>query len=147
MVLVAFGLLFRAHYRFVIVMGDSMVPTLEAGDVLMVDKRAYGRAEPVRGDIVVVRYSRGYVVKRIVGLPGEEVEVRRGELYINGGLMKENHPIGPGNLDVEKGNLLDGDFATLGDNRGVPSILAIHPIATKSEILGKVVLDLGKRIR
>ena len=130
-----------------VVVGDSMLPTLKAADLLLVDERAYDHTQPRRGDIVVVRYPVGLVVKRLVGLPGEEVEVRYGRLYINGGLMKENHLINPGYLYVEKGNLLEGDFATLGDNRAVPPALAIHPIVTKADILGKVVLALGKQIR
>ena len=146
MVLLVFGLLFRSHYRFTIVSGDSMAPTLNAGEVLVVDRRAYNRTEPARGDIIVMRYLNGFIVKRIVGLPGEEVELRCGTLYINGRPIKENHQIEPGNLSVEKGKLFGGDFATLGDNRAVPSVLAIHPIATKADLIGKVVLVLGKRI-
>jgi signal peptidase I len=145
LVLIAIGLLFRSHYRFALVAGDSMFPTLKSGELLLVDERAYDHVEPRRGDIVVARYSGGLVVKRIVGLPGEEVEVRGGMLYINGGLVKESHPVDPGDLSVGKGWLLDGDFATLGDNRAVASALAVHPIVTKAEILGKVVLAVGKQ--
>lgn len=119
-----------------------MKPTLQLGDILVVDKQAYDRSEPNRGDLVVARDSRGWIVKRIVGLPGEEAEVRDGGLYINGQLMAEGHQIMPGPLDVEKGTLMDGDFATLGDNRSIVSALAIHPIVTKADILGKVVLFL-----
>ncbi len=50
-------------------------------------------------------------------------------------------------LCVEKGNLLAGDFATLGDNRAVSPASAIHPIVAKADILGKVVLAPGKKIR
>jgi len=113
----------------------------------MVDKRAYEQSEPSRDDIVVANYSGGLVVKRVVGLPGEEVGLKQGRLYINGVLTKEQHSIDPGDLDVGEGKLLPGDFATLGDNRAVAPRLAIHPIVTKSDILGKVVLALGKKIR
>jgi len=146
LVLIALELQFHAHYRFAVVVGDSMLPTLKAGDLLLVDKRAYDQTEPHRGDIVVARYSAGLVVKRVVGLPWEEVELRYGRLYVNGALMKESHPIEPGYLSVEQGKLLDGDFATLGDNRAVPPALAVHPIVTKADILGKVVLALGKHL-
>src|SRR5262249_42619974 len=145
-ILILLGLQFQAHYRFAVVVGDSMLPTLRAGDLLLVDKRAYDQAEPTRGDIVVARYSAGLVVKRVVGLPWEEVELRFGRLYINGGLLKESHPVQPGYLSVEQGKLFDGDFATLGDNRAVPPALAVHPIVTKADILGKVVLALGKHL-
>ena len=146
-ILVVFGLAFRAHYRLVIVFGTSMLPTLKPGDVLVIDKRAYQQFEPGRGDIVVAHSAAGLVVKRVVGLPGEEVEVQKGKLYINGGLMNEKHLIEPGWLDVETGTLLAGDFATLGDNRSIAAALAIHPIVTKADILGKVVLALGRHFR
>jgi len=146
-VMIVLALAFRVHYRFTVVVGESMLPTLKPGDLLLVDKGAYNHAEPSRGDIVVVRYLAGFVVKRVVGLPGEEVEVRHGRLYINGGLIKENHRVDPGHLHIEQGSLLDGDFATLGDNRAVVPALAVHPIVTKADILGKVVLALGKSLR
>ena len=142
-VLIALALLFRSHYRLAVVDGNSMLPTLRPGELLLVDELAYDQAEPRRGDIVVVRYAGEWVVKRIVGLPGEEVEVRDGRLYVNGGLVKEHHPVAPGDLRVGKGWLLEGDFATLGDNRAVPSALAVHPIVTEAAILGKVVPALG----
>ena len=147
LILVGFGLFFREHYRLVIVSGTSMLPTVKPGDVLLIDRRAYEQFEPARGDIVVAHSSAGLVVKRVVGLPGEEVEVQKGRLYINGGLTNEKHLIEPGGLDVGEGRLLAGDFATLGDNRAIAAALAVHPIVTKADILGKVVLALGKRIR
>jgi len=137
--LVVLVLVFQSHYDLVIVSGTSMLPTLKPGDVLLVDKRAYKQIEPDRGDVVVARCSAGLVVKRVVGLPGEEVAVKKGRLYINARLMKEKHPINPGYLDVGEGTLLHGDFATLGDNRAIAPALAIHPIVTKADILGKVV--------
>jgi signal peptidase I len=142
LVLVTLGILFHARYRITIVTGESMKPTLQSGNILIVDKQAFNRSKPNRGDLIVARYSGNWIVKRIVGLPGEEAEVRDGGLYINGQLVAENHQIMPGPLNVEKGTLMDGDFATLGDNRSIVSALAIHPIVTKAEILGKVVLFL-----
>jgi signal peptidase I len=146
-VLVVVGLVFRAHYRLAIVSGTSMLPTLKPGDVLLIDKRAYRQFEPRRGDIVVAQSSAGLVVKRVVGLPGEDVGVQKGRLYVNGGLMTEQHKIQPGWLDVGTGTLLAGDFATLGDNRAIAAALAVHPIVTKADMLGKVVLALGRHIR
>ncbi|MGO8676735.1 MAG: hypothetical protein ACLQVX_12790 [Limisphaerales bacterium] len=79
------------------------------------------------------------------GLSGEEVEVKRGRLYINGTRMKENHSINPGYLFVGEGTMLPKDYATLGDNRAVPPATAVHPIITKADLLGKVVSILGSR--
>jgi signal peptidase I len=124
-----------------------MLPTLVPGDILVIDKQAYQNSEPERGDIVVAKYSGGLVVKRVVGLPGKKVAVKTGKIYINGALVKENHPIDLGDLEVGEGRLLPRDFATLGDNRDVAPVLAIHPIVTAPDIMGKVVSALGKRLR
>ena len=138
------GLAVLSHeFKLAVVVGQSMLPTLRPGDVLIVDRRAYDQTEPSRGDIVVARYGKDWIVKRVVGLPGEEVEVKRGTLFIDGTPKPEDHLIEQGPLDVEKGRLLDGDFATLGDNRAVPAVLAIHPILSRSEMLGKVVFSMS----
>jgi signal peptidase I len=144
--LVIIGSLFWSTYKLVVVSGDSMLPTLKSGDLLLVDKRAYEQVEPDRGDIVVARHAGELIVKRVVGLSGEEVEVKGGRLYINGTRVKENHAIYPGYLFVGKGKMLPADYATLGDNRAVPPASAVHPIITKADILGKVVSVIGARL-
>jgi len=77
----------------------SMTPTLLTGDFILVDKHAYGlrnpldngrwvgEGQPARGDVVVFRYPRDHTqryVKRVVGLPGDVIEVAAGELILNG---------------------------------------------------------------
>jgi signal peptidase I len=136
----------HAHFQLTIVVGNSMLPTLKSGDVLLVDRLAYKNTEPHRGDIVIARYAAELIVKRIVGLPGEELEVRAGTLYINGTPHREGYRTGEGILDVAKGKLFDGDFATLGDNRAIPAELAVHPILSRPDILGKVIFASGKRL-
>ena len=99
-VAVAIALLLRA---FVIeafqIPSGSMIPTLEIGDHIFVSKFAYGIGipftnkkilpwhEPNRGDVIVFKYPLGQetdYIKRVVGLPGDKVEVRRNEIFING---------------------------------------------------------------
>ena len=65
----------------------SMVPTLLVGDYFIVDKRAYDSRDPARGDLAVFKLPRDtekLFIKRVVGLPGDEVQVKGGVLYING---------------------------------------------------------------
>lgn len=135
------AVLFRWQFKVTVVVGESMLPTFKTGDVLLVDRRAYVAEQPRRGDLVVARYQGGLVVKRLVGLPGEEIEVKMGNLFINGSEEMEAHPLKQGSLSIAKGRLMDGYFATLGDNRSVPTALAIHPVVLKSDIIGKVVLS------
>jgi len=60
-------------------------------------------------------------------------------LYINGTAEVETHSVMPGLLDVARGKLWTGDYATLGDNRSVPAAVAVHPVLSKSDIVGKVI--------
>ena len=134
----------RQYYQLTIVVGESMLPTLRPGELLLVDRRAYTQESPRRGDIIMARYGQDLILKRIVGLPGEEVEVRRGVLYVDGKPQRENHATEEGSLEVAKGTLMDEDFATLGDNRAIPSAIAVHPVLSKPDILGKVVFSIGR---
>ncbi|MBI5637616.1 MAG: signal peptidase I [Nitrospinae bacterium] len=72
----------------------SMIPTLLVGDQLLVDKVAYRFRPPARGDIVVFKYpgdeSRDFI-KRVIGLPGDIVEVRAKAVYINGAPLNERY--------------------------------------------------------
>jgi signal peptidase I len=100
LVAVAIALVLRAFVveAFQIPSG-SMIPTLEIGDHIFVSKFAYGigipftnkkilnLAEPKRGDVIVFKYPLGPeidYIKRVVGLPGDKLEIRRNEIFING---------------------------------------------------------------
>src|SRR5690242_1612359 len=96
-------LVVRIRLRPSVVIGDSMLPTLHPGDLLIVDKWAYRKADPRRGDIISARYDNDLVVKRIVGLPGEELEMKDGLLYINGSPAPASLTAYRGDLDISKG--------------------------------------------
>ncbi len=133
------------NFRLVIVKGTSMQPTFRTGDLLLVYKFAYRTTEPQRADIVVSRYRGDLIVKRVVGLPGEEVAVQSGSLLINGIQNIEGHGIEPGELTIEKGKLLNGRFALLGDNRAFSVAEQIHAVVAKSDMVGKVIYSFGLR--
>lgn len=86
-----FALIFALLIRHFIIMvsvvpTSSMVPTLKVGDRLFVNRFIYRFTDPQRGDIVVFKSvvdDKDYV-KRLVGLPGETIEMRRGTVYVNG---------------------------------------------------------------
>ncbi|HEX2729654.1 MAG TPA: signal peptidase I [Rubrobacteraceae bacterium] len=97
MLLVAFVLVFGFIRPFVMmaysIPSVSMVPTLEVGDRVLVNKFVYRFTEPERRDIVifdaVANGEPETLIKRVVGLPGDEIEIRRGILYLNGERQKE----------------------------------------------------------
>ncbi|GBF11651.1 signal peptidase I [Tepidibacillus infernus] len=73
-----------------IVDGTSMMPTLENGERLIVNELQYRFGQPKRGDIIVFRYSEEQdYIKRVIALPGEVVEVKNDQLYINGQKVEE----------------------------------------------------------
>jgi signal peptidase I len=132
----------RNSFRAVLVVGSSMQPTLNSGDLVLVAVHAYEHAVPLRDDLVVARYLGDLIVKRVVGLPGEQIEVRNGQLWINEHPVPENHAVCPGQLTLSPGRLLRDRFALLGDNRDVPAAQTIHAVVPPEAIMGKVVLRL-----
>lgn len=128
------------------VSGHSMETTLSHGDNLIVDKLTYRFKEPKRYDIIVFPYKyeeNVFYIKRIVGLPGETVQVVDGYTYINGELL-ESDIYGaelmeePG-IVAEAKTLGEDEYFVLGDNRNHssdsrdPSV----GILTREDLLGK----------
>ena len=94
--------------------GDSMNATLEDGDNLIVDKISYRFTDPDRFDIIVFPYQyqeKTYYIKRIIGMPGETVQVKDGEIYINGEVLEESY-----GKEVMKYAGVAGDPITLGED-------------------------------
>jgi signal peptidase I len=135
----------QPHARLVLVSGDSMLPTLLSGDLLLVSRDAYRDIDPRRGDIVVARHGRELIVKRVVGVPGEQVEVYRGRLRINGMEVPEDSPLLPGELDIARGKLSPGRFALLGDNRSLSRDQIVHAVVSREQIIGRVILSSRDR--
>src|SRR5690606_24631245 len=106
------------------VKGNSMLPTLEDGEWLFVNKIGFLLGKPERGDIVILKDPKGslgfreYLVKRVVALPGETVEARSGILYVNGREVAEPYT----DTRIEDGDfgpvtVPDGHYFVMGDNR------------------------------
>lgn len=126
--------------------GMSMYPTLSDGDHLIVDKLTYQFSDPKRFDIIVFpfRYQEDtYYVKRVMGLPGETVQIIGGVLYINGTALQEDYgreTMEMGGLASEPVTLGEDEYFVLGDNRNNSSDSrepSVGNIARES-IIGKV---------
>jgi signal peptidase I len=101
---------------------NSMHPTLEEGDFILVNKLAYKLGSPQRGDVVVFMPPGGQVqkpyIKRVIGLPGETVDIKDGKVFVNGQELEELYALGStsggkfNHLEVPEGTVF-----VLGDNR------------------------------
>jgi signal peptidase I len=125
--LVSFALVFGFVRPFVMeafwIPSGSMIPTLEIGDRVLVNKFIYRFTEPKRGDIIVfesVDNPDEDLIKRVVGLPGDTVAVRRGHLLLNGERQREpyvNKKL-PDRSFYAKTKVPKGHVFVMGDNRG-----------------------------
>lgn len=120
-----------------IVSGETMSPTYNNGDYLLINKF---NKDFSRGDVVIFRYEKQpdtFLIKRIIGLPSEKIEIQDGKILVNGQVLKETYYNGEttGNTSLTLGN---NQYFVLGDNRnkGFDS-RSFGPIAISS-IEGKV---------
>ncbi len=100
----------------------SMIPTLEVGDRVLVLKFWYAmpKVEPKRGQIAVFKYPvdpRRDFVKRIIGLPGDNVEIRNGTVYVNGKEVFEPYVKNKDTFDMPSQTVPEKSYLCLGDNR------------------------------
>ena len=100
--------------------GPSMLPTLQGGERLLVDKLTYRFRPPQRGEIVVFRYPAEpshFFIKRVIGLPGDEIEIRGGFVYVNGVRLDEDYTNGRTFGPYARYWVPEGHYFVLGDNR------------------------------
>ncbi|CFW97132.1 Peptidase S26A, signal peptidase I [Syntrophomonas zehnderi OL-4] len=105
-----------------IIPSGSMLPTLQLQDRVMVNKFIYHFKEPQRGDIVVfappeVLNSKDDYIKRVIGLPGDTVEMKNNQVYINNKPLKEPYLAEPLNYEYGPVVVPDNCLLVLGDNR------------------------------
>lgn len=130
--------------------GDSMQPALENGDKVVINKLKYKLFEPKRNDIVAYNISSGHsnlAIKRIIGLPGEKVQIKEGKVYINGEVLEEQikvEDMKTGGLAEEEMLLEENEYFLLGDNRNNSEDSRFSEIGTivKQQIIGKIWLEL-----
>jgi signal peptidase I len=113
-------ILFKFALLGIRVRGESMEPTFHDGQVKFVNRLAYLRTPPKRGDVVAVRAPglRAVFLKRVIGLPGEHVTTRRGIVYINGQRLDEPYAKGVTTYILDF-TLEQHQYWVIGDNRPV----------------------------
>ena len=124
--LISFALVFGFVRPFVVeafyIPSQSMVPTLKVQDRVLVNKFIYRFSEPERGDIVVFQSVEGGgedLIKRVVGVPGDEIAVRGGKLFVNGEHQREPYVNKkfPDRSTFSPTKVPEGHYFMMGDNR------------------------------
>lgn len=133
------------------VVGPSMQPTLKNNDVVILDKISYRFTDIKRGDIVALYYAdTKYLIKRVVGLPGETISFNNNTLYIDDKMYNENYlskDTITDNFDLStlgQNKIPEGMYLVLGDNRS-NSMDSRNPdvgLIKKENIIGKVRLQI-----
>lgn len=129
-----------------VVDGDSMHPTFEHLDYLIVDEIVYRFVDPARGDVVVFRYPKNdsvFYIKRIIGLPGETVSINRGTVTITtttGETVTLNEPyvVNEDATYTKSVTLAEGQYFVLGDNRPNSSDSRVWGPLSRKDIIGRV---------
>ena len=120
----------------------SMLPTLQPGEFVLVSKFAYKTGEPHRGDVVIFHFPQDPkedYVKRIIGLPGDDVKVVNEKLYVNDQPLEEDYiaakPTYTGNWKVP-----ENDLFVLGDNRNQSSDSHSWGYVPMANVVGKALV-------
>ncbi|MDE5779102.1 MAG: signal peptidase I [Lachnospiraceae bacterium] len=138
----------------VTMIGQSMNPTLNNQDVTLINKRAYTFAEPKRYDIIAFKLKEdtdGYFnIKRIIGLPGETIQIKNGKLFINGEILTDlpfDDLIMTEGLALEEMVLGEEEYFLMGDNcnNSEDSRYANIGNISEKEISGKVFFRISPR--
>ena len=123
--------------------GSSMNTTLSNGEIMLLNKIVYRTSEIKRFDIVVIDEGDKYIIKRVIGLPGESVEYKNNVLYINGKQMEDPYPSTKTDdfsiQDIGHKKVPGDTYFVMGDNRE-DSLDSRYPevgVIKKSKILGR----------
>jgi signal peptidase I len=137
-------LLVRAVVQNFRVEGMSMEPNFHDGQFLLINKLSYRLGEPQRGDVIVFRYpldpSRDFI-KRVIGLPGETVEIRNGQVLINNQPIADPASVNQASYNLSATVLGPKELFVLGDNRPNSSDSHSWGNLPMDLVIGKVVLS------
>mgnify|MGYP001790720943 FL=1 len=153
--LVAIALTIAIFVRFFIaeprfIPSPSMVPTLAVGDRLLVEKVSYHLHPPTRGDIVVFEpppqlQEYGYqasqaFIKRVVGLPGQKVQVSQGKVYVNGEPLAESYILEAPQYEMPPVTVPAGQLFVMGDNRNDSNDSHVWGFLPIENVIGRAAL-------
>jgi signal peptidase I len=118
--------------------GQSMEPNLHDGEYVLIDKLSYRLHTPERGDVVVfARSNERDFIKRVIGVPGDTVEVRGGQVWVNGLMLDEPYLNQVMHSDMRPATIEPGRYFVLGDNRNNSSDSRSFGAIALDDIIGR----------
>lgn len=137
---------FVAEARYI--PSGSMLPTLEIDDRLIVDKLGYRFGDPQRGDVVVfaptakleAQNFKDAFIKRVIGLPGEMIQVKGGQVYVNDRPLEENYIADRPKYEYGPVTVPEGQYLVLGDNRNNSYDSHYWGFVPRDRIIGRAVI-------
>lgn len=120
--------------------GYSMEPNFHDGQFLLVSKLNYLFGQPERGDVIIFRYPQNpkkNFIKRVIGLPGEKVQIRSGKIFVNGVRIPEPYPFNFADYDWGPVTIGPDEYFVLGDNRPESSDSHSWGMLPAKNIIGK----------
>ena len=124
---------------------ESMMPAIDPGDHLIVSRLPYYYRDPVRGEVVVFKYNNDFLIKRIIGVPGDEIDIRDNRVYINHTPLDETAYLADGiKTYLYTGSKIDFPYIipnnyyfVMGDNRLNSKDSRVFGAITRDSIIAK----------
>jgi signal peptidase I len=140
LIAVAIFALLRLTVQSYTVVMSSMLPNFQEGDCIMVSKVAYRSSAPQRGQVVIFNPpfdSPHPYIKRVIGLPGETVEIKDETVFINGIALVEEYTMEPPNYTMAATQVPEDEYFVLGDNRNNSTDSHTGWTVPRDKIIGK----------
>ena len=125
------------------VYGTSMTPNILPSDYVLADKVSYHFRQPERGEVIILnspQQSEKDLIKRIIGLPGDTVEIKDNQVFINDVSLNEPYINEPIKYDYAKHLVPQDSYFVLGDNRNVSADSHSGWFLSKDNIIGRAII-------
>ncbi|MDD3048522.1 MAG: signal peptidase I [Bacilli bacterium] len=122
--------------------GPSMEPNLYEKNIVLVDQLTKNFNGLNRFNVVVIKRSTSYVVKRIIGLPGEKIKYKDNNLYINGEILKDTDKLMGITSNFNEITIPENEYYVMGDNREDSTDSRVFGTITKKSIVGEPFLTV-----
>jgi signal peptidase I len=127
------------------VSGLSMAPHIASGEIVLINTMAYRLHAPARGDIIAFHHDSPTpetFIKRIIGLPGDRIEIRKGAVFVNGSQLSEPYVQFPDTHSFAEVTVPAGSLYVLGDNRADSEDSRVFGFVPQNQVMGQAVAGI-----